>query len=487
MKSRISMTIITLLIFATCGSLFSQHYVPMEPSDKNVIYEEFTGVKCSNCPDGHAVMAQILADNPGRAFVVAYHPFNSNYTLPYTGDPDFRRHYADSLYMSPWCGTSRFVPSAFVARRLWTPGERITSRTSWQSYGTTIMSEPSPLNVGMATHYNEATHLLTVVVDVYFTESVAGTFNLMVTLAENDLVSQQLGATGLYTHKHTFREALVGQWGDLLVENPQAGTFHTRQFTFDNSTAGYIMENCELLAFVIDNGTTEAVSGIGCAAGDTTFVTPDVTLSTDTLWFTTGQQCLEGLPAWIRNNTAEPVDLTDVQSASLVPGPLMWVVDPWPFTTFPHTVLPGDSVKINVKVMLPVYQTLTGFVIDSLSITSEVDTRYLMIAVDEDLLASLEGTMVTPSVSRFVCSPNPVKDHTTFSFLLPADGDATVEVRDLGGRVVAIPFTGYLERGVHQVSWNGRDMEGNLLPAGVYFGRISAGGMQQSMKLVRMD
>ena len=65
----------SMAIFAMLsGQSAAQHYVPTEPLNKNVIYEEFTGVKCPNCPDGHVVMAQILAANPGRAFAVAQAP-----------------------------------------------------------------------------------------------------------------------------------------------------------------------------------------------------------------------------------------------------------------------------------------------------------------------------------------------------------------------------------------------------------------------------
>jgi hypothetical protein len=143
--------------------LNAQHYVPMEPLDKNAILEEFTGVRCPNCPAGHQVMHQILLDHPDRAFCVAYHPYNSSYTNPYTGDPDFRRHFPDSLYMTPYCGTSRFMPSAFVQRRLWSPPERLNSRTDWPAYTNTILAEASPMNVGMATYYDEGTSMLTII------------------------------------------------------------------------------------------------------------------------------------------------------------------------------------------------------------------------------------------------------------------------------------------------------------------------------------
>jgi hypothetical protein len=419
------------------------------------------------------MMTQILASNPGRAFVVAYHPYNSSYTLPYAGDPDFRRHYADSLYMTPYCGTSRYMPSAFVNRRLWVPGERLTDRANWVSYGNTIKAQPSPLNVGMATSYDPVTHILTVIADVYFTAAVSGTCNLMVTLAENNLVSQQSGATGPYTHKHTFRESFVGQWGDLLSTNAQPGTFQTRQFTFDNTVTQYDMTNCELMAFVINNASKEVISGMGCAVGDTTFMTPDVSLSVDTLLYTDVQQCLDGLTATIRNTTAVAIDITEVWPASIA-GPIAWIVDPWPFTTFPYTLNPGDSVNLNVIVGIPVDHPRTIYWHDSLLIVSEVDSLYLTITVDRDIIASAEDHRNNPGNGAVFSSyPNPFQSAAAIEYFIPASSWVTLEVLNISGQVVKVLENGKTVSGKHSVTWNGDDQGGRRVPEGVYFYRLT--------------
>ena len=476
MKSILSIVTCLVCFFMITGTLFSQHYVPIEPLNKNIIYEEFTGVRCPNCPSGHSTMAQILAANPGRAFVVAYHPYNSSYTLPYAGDPDFRRHYADSLYMTPWCGTSRYMPSAFVNRRMWVPNERLTERTNWVTYGNTIKAQPSPLNVGMATSYNNVTNTLTVIVDVYYTSNVTGTHNLMVTLSENDLVAQQSGGSTNYIHKHTFRESFVGQWGDFLSENAQAGTFFRQQFTFNNSTTNYVMDNCELMAFVVSNASDEVISGIGCAVGDTTFFTPDISLSVDTLFYTQPEHCFEGLTATIKNNTAIPLELIDVQPESINPGPLVWIVNPWPFATIPYTLNPGDSVDINVQVGIPIGSPQTIFIYDSLKITSETDIHYLKLAVDQLLISSLADKNIDQGqVILYNNYPNPFKSGTTLEYLIPVRSEVKLEILDLSGNVVRLLQSGWMEAGKHVITWQGNDEHGKILPEGVYMYRLFTG------------
>ena len=472
MKTVIRFFALAAMLFLFPGILMTQHYVPMESLDKNAILEEFTGVRCPNCPAGHQVMAQILADNPGRAFCVAYHPFNSSFTLPYPGDPDFRRHYADAFYTMPYCGSSRFMPSAFVQRRQWTPGERILTRSLWTGHTNTILAEPSPMNVGMATSYDEGTSILTVIVDIYYTDDFPGDHNLMVTLAENDLVSQQSGASGDYTHKHTFREAFVEQWGDPILTDGTAGTFYTRIFTYDYSATDYIMENCELLAFVLDNTTEEVITGIGCLTGDTTYITPDVTLTADTLFFENPGQCLDGQIVTINNSTDIDLDLLYVQQESDGSSSFPWSVEPWPFTSFPHTMTPGESIDLNVVLPLPV-KGETDYYYDELIVVSEIDTQTVVIAVNQGLYTSIEDPgRIQGTLSMNY--PNPFAKTTMIKYSLTQMSNVVMEVFNINGKKVKILVNESLPSGNYHVQWDGTNDAGQKLPGGIYIYRLQA-------------
>ncbi|MBE0646678.1 MAG: Omp28-related outer membrane protein [Bacteroidales bacterium] len=461
---------IGFVILSIPALIIAQHFVPIEPLDKNAILEEFTGVNCPNCPAGHQVMAQILASNPDRAFCVAYHPFNSSYTTPYPGDPDFRRHYADSLYMTPYCGTSRFMPSSFIQRRLWSPPERLMSRSVWAAHANTIMAEPSPMNVGMATSFDPGTSTLTVVVDIYYTEDFPGEHNLMVTLAENDLVSNQSGGTYPYIHKHTFREAFVGQWGDPIVTDATAGTFYRRTFTYNYSGTDYIMENCELLAFVLDNSTEEIITGIGCHTGDTTYITPDFTLTADTLFYENAQQCLEGQIVTIANNTAIDLDLLYVQQESSLTAPFPWSVVPWPFTGFPHTLAPGESVDLNIVLPLPT-DAMIEFLYDDLILVSEIDTQYITIAVNEGLYMGIDPAGNKKSTLS-MNYPNPFTDNTLIEYNLGQSTTVVLEVFNISGKKVKTLVSTQLSAGSYKAVWNGTNDSGEELPGGIYLYRM---------------
>jgi len=279
MKNKLPfLMIIAVMLFHQ--SLMAQLYVSTVPENKNAILDVFTGVQCPNCPSGHTVLSGILTSNPGDAYAVCFHPTNSSYTTPYSGSIDLRRIFPDGLYTTAFAG-SRFMPGSFINRRLWANNERMQSRTLWASYATTIMGESSPLNVGMASTYDDNTKVLSVTVEVYFTSTVTDQHNLNVYLSENNLIAQQSNGGTNYVHYHVFREAFTTQWGDPITEATTQGSLVTKTFTFDNSTQNYDMTNCELLAYVTNDVDKEVISGIGAAVNSTTVGLPDVVAAQD--------------------------------------------------------------------------------------------------------------------------------------------------------------------------------------------------------------
>lgn len=84
-------------------------------------------------------------------------------------------------------------------------------------------------------------------------------------------------------------------------------------------------------------------------------------------------------------------------------------------------------------------------------------------------------------------SPNPFSVVTSVSFALTRDEEATVEVFDVAGRLVALIFEGRLEVGSHRFDWDGRDVKGAAVPAGVYFTRVTTSQQSETTKVVRVQ
>jgi hypothetical protein len=80
--------------------------------------------------------------------------------------------------------------------------------------------------------------------------------------------------------------------------------------------------------------------------------------------------------------------------------------------------------------------------------------------------------------------PNPFNPSTTISFELPGPTSVSLAVYDVSGRLVKVVLSReMLSRGRHERVWNGRDIRGRLVPSGIYFSRLQAGGRVEAKKM----
>ena len=93
------------------------------------------------------------------------------------------------------------------------------------------------------------------------------------------------------------------------------------------------------------------------------------------------------------------------------------------------------------------------------------------------------GTLPT-SYSLAQNYPNPFNPSTTIKFALPVAGNARLEVYNVLGALVAVPFDGMAEAGDHQVVWDGKNSHGQQVASGVYFYRLSAGTYTETKKMM---
>ncbi|NNF02330.1 MAG: Omp28-related outer membrane protein, partial [Bacteroidia bacterium] len=267
----------SLLIVFSGLYIQAQTLVSTSPGPKNAVIEEFTGCSCPACPGGHTNLENIQAANPNRAIVIAMHPTNSSLTGPHSGSPDFRRSFCNAFYTTPYYGSSRSMPSAHINRRIW-GAERKLSSGSWSPNTTTIVGEASPVNIGMSSTYSQLNDEINVTVEIYFTSDVLDPTTLSVFITEDGLIGGQSGSSNPnYVHDHVFRESLTAQWGDAVTGATTAGSLVTMNFTYDNSSTNYDIDNCHVVAFISRDynaspGNNEIFTGVEIAAknGSTT-------------------------------------------------------------------------------------------------------------------------------------------------------------------------------------------------------------------------
>ena len=82
--------------------------------------------------------------------------------------------------------------------------------------------------------------------------------------------------------------------------------------------------------------------------------------------------------------------------------------------------------------------------------------------------------------------PNPFNPSTTISFSVPTEGNVTINVYDISGRLIATLLDQNMSAGYHDVSWSGTDMNGLSVSAGLYVYSLETRDISLSNKMILM-
>jgi hypothetical protein len=255
------------------ATAFAQLPVSTSPSNKTVVLEEFTGIHCGYCPDGHRIANDIKAANtPGKVIPINIH--TGGYATPSGTEPDYRTAEGNAIAAISTMGITGY-PTGSMNRHIYTGTAITMSRGVWSQYATQTLAQPSYVNVALQGTLDVTSRLLTVNVEVYYTgSSPVATNNLTVMLLENNVVGPQsnygnynptqINADGTYNHQHMLRKVLnTSAMGEVLTTTT-SGTLVQKQYTY-TIPAQYVnntpqLGNLELVAFVAESNT-EIISG----------------------------------------------------------------------------------------------------------------------------------------------------------------------------------------------------------------------------------
>lgn len=247
-------------LFLTIASMAQPTFVSTQPSNKNVVIEEFTGTNCMWCPAGHKIVNAISTANPGRIVAINIHQggFSGN-------NPDYKTQWGNALANQYSIDS---YPNGTLNR-----GSGPVNYTTWPTAVTPILAQQSIVNVAARAQIDAETRLLTVTVEVYYTaDAETSTNKLNVAILQNEVVGPQSGMSGnpdyvvgnQYRHMHMLRHLITGQWGDLLSHEGTgvipSGTFFTKTYTYTLPDAirnvPLEFENIEIAAFVAKDNKT---------------------------------------------------------------------------------------------------------------------------------------------------------------------------------------------------------------------------------------
>ena len=226
---KITFALMALLAFSF--SLKAQQFVSTQPSNRNVILEEFTGRGCQYCPDGHRIANEIAAANPGRFWAINVHA--GGYAQ--TSYPNFITQDGNTIHG----GFSISGYPTGVVNRSTAAGQ---SRSAWPNLSNTQMSQTSECNVAGMVVVNPDTRIASITVEVYYTgNSNADENYLTVAMLQDSILGSQTGMSynpaqvvgNTYCHMHVLRDVVnESAWGDAISPTTQ-GTLITRTYEYN--------------------------------------------------------------------------------------------------------------------------------------------------------------------------------------------------------------------------------------------------------------
>jgi hypothetical protein len=264
-----------LVLFSFSG--VSQTLVSTNPENKKAILEEFTGINCQFCPDGHSIANSIKANHPDDFFVINIH--QGGFANPGAGQPDFRTPFGDAIVAQSYSGSGFGYPAGTVSRQNF-PGREMTNsgttamgRNNWTASVSDVLNESSYVNVGVEAQIDVNTRVLTVNVEAYYTgNSPVPTNKINIALLQNNTLGPQSGG-GMgnnYNHMHRLVHMVTGQWGDDITNTSQ-GTLFSQTYTYtipndyNGIPADLFTAEMEVVAFVTET-TQKIISGNGAFA-----------------------------------------------------------------------------------------------------------------------------------------------------------------------------------------------------------------------------
>ncbi len=232
---------------------------PQELGDRKVLVEEFTGVRCPNCPPGSAELESLTSLYGENLIMVSVHASGS-FAIPLEDSKfDFRTTAGEQL--RTYLGQPFGYPSAVINRK------QLPSRSSLQlnqaAWASTIEEElqaAPALAINLTTTYNANNRTLSANVILLPNQTIEESLHLSLMLTEDGIIDRQLTPDGKddeYLHRYVLRTMLSRSNGDALPKL-ERGKALERNYTFV-LPEDWQDQQCDIIAFVHQTGNSRYV------------------------------------------------------------------------------------------------------------------------------------------------------------------------------------------------------------------------------------
>lgn len=218
---------------------------------RQVLIEEFTGVRCVNCPAGSAVIEDLLTVYGSRLIAISIHA--GDFSFPYPENLyNFITDDGDAIIN--YVGVPFGYPSAVINRNQFAGefGLQLGS-SKWAGYISEETTEAPKVKIGTQHDFDLTTRNMDLDIALFVQEDILeGDVHLSVFITENNIEDVQLTPSGKqadYIHKHVFRTAITSFDGDPLTETLITGVQIDKSYSY-TLPSNWDENNCNIVVFV---------------------------------------------------------------------------------------------------------------------------------------------------------------------------------------------------------------------------------------------
>ena len=243
----------TLLLIILLSATFC-----LSAQTKKVLFEEFTGTGCGNCPEGHYIMDGLLNTYP-NVIGVGLHTYNASDAMFFPEIDTIGQAYAPG---APMAATDRMFSSGSVAQT-W---------ATWESDIQDRLNEVPKVSVSLDVSWNSSTREISTNITCNILQNLPmGDYRFNLYVVEDSVTGAGSGYDqvsyydddpsspfyGLgnpivgYVHRHVARAILPNSWGQEGIISPSPLTGESFSTTINYTLpASYDEQKIQLVAFI---------------------------------------------------------------------------------------------------------------------------------------------------------------------------------------------------------------------------------------------
>jgi len=210
----------------------STYLASTTPMNRVAVLEDFTGVRCGYCPDGH-VRAKVIEDAlPGKFIIIATHA--GGYAAPAAGWANLISTGGTAVHNQanpagyPAGTINRMTCLSLGVKAMDLSRSNMTmDRGQWSAAANKVVTMPSPVNIGAKAIYNASTKEIAITYDLYYTADETDPNNVNIAILQSGIITKQSGGTpdpNKYDQKHVLREMPLGSWGEVITTPTTKGS-----------------------------------------------------------------------------------------------------------------------------------------------------------------------------------------------------------------------------------------------------------------------